>query len=272
MTQPPDRLPESFHEAKIQLSNVSLNYVEGGTGQPVVFLHAYSDSWYSFRLVLPLLATHFRCFVLDQRGHGGSEYAGDDFTMDAYTDDVIEFLNKKGIERAAIVGSSMGSFVARKVALRCPEVVERLVLVGSGLRTDNNEPLIGLKTIFEQLPEEIPREFVEALLAPNIERGNVPDWFFNARVEAGSQISGKVWRSALDAMLADNHSDQLKKIAQPTLILGGQQDNIFSQAEQEQLAQLMPQACLKLYENVGHYPIWECPKQFTEDLVSFLSQ
>jgi non-heme chloroperoxidase len=271
MTQLPNRLPETFREEKLELSNLNLNFVEGGTGQPVVFLHAYSDSWYSFRLVLPLLMSHFRCLVLDQRGHGGSTYTGNDFTMDAYTEDVIEFLNRKEIERASIVGSSMGSLIARKVALRCPEMVERLVFVGSGLRTDNNKPLIGLKAILEQLPEAIPREFVEALLAPNTERGNVPEWFFNARVDVGSQIAGKVWRKALDGILSDNHSDELGKITQRSLILGGQQDDIFSPAEQEQLAQTIPHAHIKLYENVGHYPIWECPKQFTEDLVNFLN-
>lgn len=267
-----NRIPDSFQEKQIDLSNLSLNFVEGGNGYPVVFLHAYIDTWYSFRLVLPLLADHCRCLVLDQRGHGKSNYSGADLTMDAFAEDVIEFLQKQGLEQVTLVGNSMGSFVARKVSLRCPELVERLVLVGSRLRTDNHELLIGLKAAIEQLPEEIPREFVEALLSPNTQRGTVPDWFFNVCVEAGAQMPGKIWRGTLDGMLLDNHSDQLGKITQPTLVIGGKQDEVFKWEDQEELARILPHARFKLYEDVGHYPHWERPEQFAKDLLGFIRE
>ncbi|WP_416666042.1 alpha/beta fold hydrolase [Egbenema bharatensis] len=267
-----DRIPDSFQESYADLSSLRLHFVEGGTGYPLVFLPAYLDTWQTFRLVLPLLAPHFRCLVLDQRGHGKSHYAGEDWSLDAYAQDVIEFLDQQGIERTTLVGSSMGSFVARKVALRCPDRIDRLVLVGSGMRTDNHEQLQGLRVALEQFSEAIPRELAEAILSPNAKRGKIPDWFFNACVDASSQIPGKTWRGALDGLLADNHSDRLEAIMQPTLLIAGNQDEVFLWEDQAQVAQKLPQADLKLYEAVGHYPHWEEPTQFAADLREFLQK
>jgi non-heme chloroperoxidase len=267
-----DRLPESFQDKYIGLSSFDLHFVKGGTGYPLIFLPAYLDTWYTFRLVLPLLAPHFQCLVLDQRGHGQSHYSGEDWSLDAYTADVLEFIDRQGIEHTTLVGSSMGSFVARKVALRCPDRVERLVLLGSGMRTDNHEQLQGLRVALEQFSDQIPRELAEALLSPNTQRGKIPDWFFNACVDASSQIPGQVWRGALDGMLADNHSDRLESIMQPTLLIAGKQDEVFRWEDQAQVAQKLPQSHLKLYKAVGHYPHWEEPTQFAQDLMDFLKE
>ena len=133
---PSTALPVSLRESTAALADLDLHYVECGAGRPVVLLHGYTDSWRSFRLVLPRLATACRCLAIDLRGHGASRYAGDDLTLDDFAGDVIELLDQLGIGSATLVGHSMGSFIARKVALCRPDLVERLILVGSGLRSD----------------------------------------------------------------------------------------------------------------------------------------
>src|SRR5262249_54580617 len=124
-------------EGVVHLPGRTLHYVECGAGRPIVMLHGYTDSWHSFRLVLPLLGAHGRCLALDQRGHGASAYDGGDFSMDGFAADAAGLIDRLGLGPAAVVGHSMGSLVARKLALARPDLVERLVLVGAPLRVDN---------------------------------------------------------------------------------------------------------------------------------------
>ena len=115
-------------------TGVSLEVAERGApgGQPVLFLHGYTDSWFSFSSVLERLPPTVRAIVPTQRGHGDSDrpeccYRPSDFAADA-----VALLDALGVPRATIVGHSMGSFVAQRLAVDAPGRVSRLVLVGSG--------------------------------------------------------------------------------------------------------------------------------------------
>lgn len=272
MNRPSNLVPDLFHEGNIDLSDLSLHFVEGGAGQSVVLLHGYTDTWYAYRLLLPLLAPHFRCLALDQRGHGASAYSGDDFSIDAFAGDVIELLPRLGVEKVSLIGHSMGSFVARKVALRRPDLVHRLVLVSSGPRSDDLPIITGLTAELEQFPTDVSSEFVEEFVAGVVPLGIVPDLFYDQWVEAGSRIPAKVWRGALAGLGSENHSDQLGEIGQPTLVIGGQSDGLFPPEDQEQLARALAHGRLELYEGAGHYPHWERPARFVEDVARFLGE
>jgi len=107
----------------IRLSTgVRLSYVEKGPadGQPVIFLHGYSDSRFSYSRVLPLLPGNVRAFALSLRGHGDSDRPTSGYAMQDLAADVIAFMDAKRIVRATIVGHSMGSIVAQQVALAAP--------------------------------------------------------------------------------------------------------------------------------------------------------
>lgn len=114
-------------------TGVRLHYAEQGdpAAQPLILLHGYSDSWFSYSGVLTGLARNYHVYALDQRGHGDSDRPATGDAMADLAADVIAFMDVKGIERATIVGHSMGSFVARQVVAAAPERVARLVLVPS---------------------------------------------------------------------------------------------------------------------------------------------
>src|ERR687890_1913750 len=128
--------------ATIQLATgVRLHYAERGdeVGEAIVFLHGYSDSWYSFSRVLPLLSPEYHAFAFDQRGHGDSDKPECCYTLDDFAADVDAFMGAVGIEEATLVGMSGGSFIAQRVALEYPHRVSRLVLIGSPTTLVNNE-------------------------------------------------------------------------------------------------------------------------------------
>src|ERR671916_2101978 len=127
-------------------TGVRLQYAQRGdpTGEPIIFLHGYSDSWFSFSRVLPLLSSEYHAFALTQRGLGDSDKPECCYTLDDFAADVDAFMEAVSIEEATLVGMSGGSFIAQRVALDYPHRVSRLVLISSAVTLRDNEALMRL--------------------------------------------------------------------------------------------------------------------------------
>src|ERR671920_853170 len=143
-------------------TGVTLHYAEKGdlTGEAVIFLHGYSDSWFSYSRVLPLLSPEYHAFALTQRGHGDSDKPECCYTPDDFAADVDCFMDAVGIEEATLVGASTGALFAQRAALRYPRRVGRLVLIGA--QTPANEAVSGLQEEVQALKDPVQPEFVRA--------------------------------------------------------------------------------------------------------------
>src|SRR5688572_18622759 len=125
----------------VRLSNgVTLHYASQGprTGPAVIMIHGYSDSWFSFSRVLPLLPPELRVIAPDMRGHGDSERPLSGYRIADMADDVIRLMDARNIPRAVLIGHSMGSFVARAAFELAPSRISRLVLIGGAPTCDND--------------------------------------------------------------------------------------------------------------------------------------
>src|SRR5919199_2753746 len=140
--------PNDVQFATTHLSRgVTLHYAERGdpTGEAIIFLHGYSDSWFSFSGVLPLLSPEYHAFTLTERGHGeDSDKPECCYTLDDFVADVDAFMDAVEIEEATLVGHSGGTLIAPRVALSYPQRVSRLVLMGAAIMGANNETMLGL--------------------------------------------------------------------------------------------------------------------------------
>ena len=120
-----------LHAAKhVDLADgTRLAYVEQGdtNGVPVILLHGYTDSWRSYERVLPHLPQSLRVLAVTQRGHGDSGKPDGEYESRVFARDVANFMDTLGIERAVIVGHSMGSTVAQRFAVEYPQRVRALV-------------------------------------------------------------------------------------------------------------------------------------------------
>jgi pimeloyl-ACP methyl ester carboxylesterase len=267
-------LPTLFR-GKISLPAFELHYTSAGEADShdvILLLHGYTDSWHSFSLVMPALAEERLCFAPDHRGHGRSSYGGDDLSMPSLAADAARLLDAMGVKRAAVVGHSMGSFVARRLALARPDLVERLVLIGTGPR-GVNEVVQSLAAEVRAFGDRVPEGFSEAFQASTVlDRSALPADFFEECVNVSNRLPVRIWKSAIEWLLADDHFDRLKEISCPTLVTGGVEDGVFSVAEQEAVAAAIPGSRLKLYEAAGHAPHWEIPDRFAADLRAFLGE
>ena len=257
--------------ARIRLSTgVTVEVTERGApdGEPVLFLHGYTDSSFSFSTVLERLPPTIRAIVPTQRGHGDSErpeccYRPADFAADA-----VALLDALRVPRATVVGHSMGSFVAQRLAVDAPGRVSRLVLVGSGA-TARTAPVLDFNQTVGKLTDPIGRAFVRdfqygAIAMP------VPGAFMERVVSESEKLPARIWRDALGGLVAPEAAIPLERIATDTLIVWGDKDALFSSADQAGLLKAIRGSRLVTYTGVGHSPNWEDPDRFTADLLTFL--
>jgi pimeloyl-ACP methyl ester carboxylesterase len=154
--------------SRIALSTgVELEYLEQGSrdGDPIVFLHGYTDSYRSFDQNLPTFPRNARVYALSQRGHGNSSKPESGFTPADFAADVIAFMDAKGLSRATLVGHSMGSLIAHKVAAEHPDRVEKLVLIGSGPTIAGNPTGLYLAEVVSTLTDPVDPDFVREFQA-----------------------------------------------------------------------------------------------------------
>jgi len=152
-----------------------LHYAASGAyeGDPILFLHGWPDSWFSFSRLLPLLPPGCRPIAPDQRGFGESPRPATDFAVMDFAGDAAALLDALHIERATVVGHSFGSFVARRLALSHPDRVRQLVLIGSGLTAANDvtrEVLASLRDLADPIPLGFVRKFQASTAYPTAGR------------------------------------------------------------------------------------------------------
>ena len=260
-----------FDTVKVS-TGIRLSYAEQGVGpgDPIILLHGLSDSWFSFSRVLPLLSAQRRVYALDQRGHGGSSKPRSGYKMRDLAADVIAFMDAKRIDRAIVLGHSMGSFVAQQVAVAAPKRVARLVLVGSATAPDKFAGIAQLDSLIGTMTDPIPKEFLREFQISTV-YDNVPAEFIDRAVLESSRLPAHAWRALVTGLLATKAPSALAASGIPTLVLWGEKDAYALEAEQKALVGLIRTATMVTYANTGHAPHWERPARFARDVLAFVA-
>jgi pimeloyl-ACP methyl ester carboxylesterase len=254
-------------------TGITLQFAEQGlaSGIPVVFLHGFADSWRSFEPVLARLPSTIRAFALTQRGHGGSGKPTDGYRYTDFAADVRGLLDALQLPAAVIVGHSMGSMVAQRLAADHPERVAGLVLLGT-FRTLHRDATLqelwdsALVTLADPVDRAFLREFQLSTLARAI-----PPELLATVVEESRAVPARVWRAAFRGFLdTPDFSGELARLRAPTLIAWGDRDQYGKAADQQALRAVIPGARLIVHRGGGHALHWEDPVRVTDELVAFL--
>jgi pimeloyl-ACP methyl ester carboxylesterase len=252
-------------------TGVTLHYLEQGHlhGEPVIMLHGFTDSWNTYALALPHLSPAYHVYALDQRGHGESSKTAADFTVERFVADVVAFMDAQGIAKATVVGHSLGSMVAQLVAIHHPDRVNKLVLIGS-MTVGGNPGVLEFNEAVQTLTDPIDPVFARDFQT-STQINEISPVFLDKVVAESLKVPAQVWRQTMASFVQQETTHDLYKISAPTLILWGDQDPYFLRSDQETLAALIPQATLRIYEQVSHNPHWEQPERFVADLEQFLA-
>lgn len=252
---------------------LKLAYVQlsDGDGTPLLLIHGYTDNSRSWSLPAPYLGLEDRpAYAIDLRGHGASDAPACCYGLDSLANDIVGFMDARGIGKADIVGHSLGSMTAAYVAATAPERVNKLVLVSSAVRMP--------KAAGDWLWENIT-----ALSYPlDPDSPFMRDWYANPtpvdqdfidreRRESAARPE-RVWRGVLAALSATDWSSLAPRITAPTLILWGDQDPLFDAAAQAELREALPDAQTRTFEGLGHNMFWEQPQAFGAIVTKFLAE
>jgi 3-oxoadipate enol-lactonase len=246
-----------------------LYYEVAGTGPPLVLLHGglwdgrlWDDQWHAF-------TAWFRTMRPDARGFGRSDGAEREFNL---TEDLLTVLDAEGIARAAVVGLSLGGYVAVDLALTHPDRVSTLVLVAAGV------------TGFDGWGEEIQKHRAETEAA--VQRGDL-----GAALELDLELwcplrtgnddrQRRIARENLNSPLAEELADvieqraidRLGEVPVPTLVLVGDQDIPEMLRLADTLATGIPDARKFVLEEADHLPNVRKPEEFNHLVIGFLQE
>jgi pimeloyl-ACP methyl ester carboxylesterase len=248
-----------------------INYAESGNphGEPIVLVHGWPDSWFSFSRVLPLLPGALRALAIDQRGFGDSSRPEAGYTIPEMAADVAAFLDAVDLPRATLVGHSFGSFVARRTALAFPQRVTSLVLIGTGF-SSSNPVTQDVQTAMRDLPDPIPEQFARDFQTSTAYLPLPPE-FFDRIIAESLKLPPRLWRLTFDRLLEYDDVNRLAEIAAPTLLLWGDHDGLFPRSDQERVHATIAGSRLTVYEETGHCPNWERPELVAADIAAFVA-
>ncbi|MGC8491865.1 MAG: alpha/beta fold hydrolase [Syntrophobacteraceae bacterium] len=249
-------------------SGVTIHYAQRGegVGPPLVFLHGYGDSWRSFTRVFEFLSKTRRIVAPDLRGHGDSDKPRSGYVLADYARDLLLLLDSLGFEKIDLVGHSMGSLIAQLFAAIFPERVGRLALVSSASALTGKASLLEMKPQIDALEDPISRSFAAEFQATS---NPVPADFMEMIVEETMKVPAHIWRSVLSGLLEVDNRGILRDICAQTLLLWGNQDQLFTRADQEALLSHIAGSKLEEFD-AGHSPHWEKPEEIARVLEEFL--
>jgi len=255
---------------------VELHFERFGHGAPVLILHGLFGSSTNWRRIGKKLGERYCVYAVDQRNHGRSPHV-DAVGYEDLVADSLAFLDRHGIERAAVIGHSMGGKAAMKLALAAPERVEALVVVDIAPARQSAD---GLRTVLDALLVVDPsscatREEVDAKLAARIPDARLRQ-FLLMNVTRGEDGTLR-WRLNLPA-IADHFAELAGPIDSdtayegPALFVRGEMSGYVRDADRADIERLFPRASVVTIKGAGHWLHAEAPDLFLGVVGGFLSR
>ena len=264
-----------------------LRYHEAGDGPPLVLLHGSGpgvSGWRNFRGNLGVFAQHFRTLELEFPGFGVSDPTGE-HPMIAAPAAVLRFLDGLGIERADLIGNSLGGQVASRIAMHHPERVRRLVTIGGvGRNLYSPAPGEGIKLLVEFTEDPTRERLVTWLRSMVYDQALVTEELIEERLQQATDpatlASSRMMygRDAIKALLSAVESAevpdwaQLHKIKAPTLLTWGRDDRVTPLDSSILPMRTIPKAELHVFPNCGHWVMVEAKQAWESAVLAFLTR
>jgi 3-oxoadipate enol-lactonase len=237
-----------------------------GSGPPLLLIHGLGYARWGWEPVVEPLSHLFDVLLFDNRGIGESGAPPGPYTTAELAGDALQVLDEAGVERAHVVGTSLGGMVAQELSLATPERVDRLVLVctlpGGARSFPMPEQTVRLMEARASL-----REYVENSLVPD-PQPELVDRILEHRVATAQPY--EPWAAQAAAGAGFDAYDRLPGLTTPTLVIHGDGDTVVDPRNADLLGELIPNARVKIYPGCGHLLMWQQPELFARDLEEFL--
>ena len=249
-----------------------IQYVEAGSGPTVILLHGLGGSSVAWSFNIGPLAEKFHVVVPDQIGFGKSDKPLVNYRIRTYVDFLDQFCKQLKIERATLVGNSMGGWIAAMFTASVPDRVDKLVLVDAAGYTPPKD--FDMRTLFGLNPTT--REGMKILVSKvfynkAFQSDAAIDQAITVRLAAGD---GYTIKTITESIIRgdDFLDDVVKTIKRPTLIVWGRQDGLVALADGERFNKDIAGSKMVVIEQCGHVPNAEKPGEFNAAVLKFLTE
>ncbi|WP_280263223.1 alpha/beta fold hydrolase [Nocardia wallacei] len=270
----------------VGVDGVKLRYHEAGSGAPLVLLHgsgAGVSGWANFGANLPVLSRHYRCLILDQPGFGASERPEtyDRNYLRIAVDAVLGLLDELGLDKAHLLGNSMGGAVAALLALEHPERADRLVLMapgGVGVNVLGPEPSEGIRRLLDFNADPTRERAVDWLKTMVFDQSVLTDELIATRIAAATdpkqtKALADAYATFYNPALADPVPlwARLRTLRHEVLMLWGRDDRVTPVEGSLLPARQLPNADLRIFARCGHWVQVERKDAFERTVLDFLA-
>jgi pimeloyl-ACP methyl ester carboxylesterase len=261
----------------IDAGGILTYYHDTGTGDPVILLHGSGpgvSAWANWQHNIPALAQRYRVIAPDLVGFGYTQRPGDVYySLKTWEQHVWSFLDALGIEKASLVGNSLGGRIGLAMAVQYPERLDRMVLMGAPGVGMTLTP--GLRALREYQPsEENMRRMLLDCFA--VDPAIITDGLVKERYTAS--VAPGAFEAYRDMFFSDRHAggelgiteEEVARITTRTLLLHGREDRVVPVDVAWNMVRLLPDADLSVFARCGHWTQIERAADFNGLVASFL--
>jgi pimeloyl-ACP methyl ester carboxylesterase len=262
------------HQRWVTVRGSPLNVIDMGGGDALIFIHGLGGCWENWLEQLPVFAQAHRVVAFDLPGFGASPLSAEDVSVPSFVRTVLDLMAALGIDRANVVGNSMGGLIAAELAVDAPERVERLALAAPA----------GIPFVYR--PRQLPKVLVLFPLVAGVAGwvgANADSAAHRPRARrllmrfvadhpdeisaplAAEQLRGvgkPGFRLALEALVDYSIRERLREISCPTLIVWGEHDHVLPVRHADVYAREIEHARKVVFAETGHVPQFERPAEF----------
>jgi pimeloyl-ACP methyl ester carboxylesterase len=248
----------------------------GEAGIPVIFIHGYSMSLDCWDRVFDLLPAEYRGYAYDLRGFGRSGEAST-YTLEDHAADLFRFMDAMRIDRAILIGHSLGSSIAQMAVTIAPQRVIALV-IANGRARNLPAPDAGAARVRERLAAygtaEQNRRIFAGRTADYFDPRNVTVDEIDRFIEIAVEAKTEALRQTLQALYTCRALTEGDFAAYrgPVLAIGGEADNVTPLAATLPVADVLPQTEFITLPGCGHSPMWETPLEWSQAVHGFLDR
>ncbi len=250
-----------------------VHYESYGRGRPVLLLHGWLGSWALWRKTIEVLGREFRTYALDFFGFGESGDQSGSFTVDTFVLLVNQFMDRLGIVKAPLVGHSMGGTVSLSSAVRFPDRVVKVIIIGSPIQGNSLNLLLkasgnrGFASLIWQFPTLV-NLFLSGYAYFMARDGRAMSRMLTEDI---SKVTVQSFFESIGTLRQTDLRSDISTLRMPVMGIYGKNDIIVHPSQHKVLKQHVPQSQIAYFEKSGHFPMMDEPDRFHGTVIDFLN-
>ncbi len=260
-----------MQEQFVTVSGNKIRYLESGKSDDyIVLIHGLGASAERWEFVIPEFSKHHKVIVPDLIGFGYSDKPLVDYTTDFFSDFLGNFLQKLGIKRTHIIGSSLGGQITAEFTSKNQDLIENLVLVSPSGIMKHSTPALDAYVMAALYPNlEVAQNAFEMMAGPTrvINQKIIKDFVKRMKLPNAKMA---FMSTLLGLKNAELITKSLQKISAPSLIIWGEDDPVIPVKYADDFVSSIPDCRFYMMDNCGHTPYVDDPERFSKLVLDFL--